>query len=140
MRTWTRVGSVVVATGALLAAGPGAALAHECFVANRSAQGNASVSAHSAAWTTITPEFLFSVIIPLPTGAAACAVAAWNANPDLPPYVVVGAKQAVGQDGVIAANNPNFATGKASDGQGIEHAEEAFDAAIGAILGQCLPH
>jgi hypothetical protein len=51
---------------------------------------------------------------------------------------VVGDKQAVGQDLVIAENNPNFATGKASDGQGIDHAEEAFDAAIGAILGQCL--
>jgi hypothetical protein len=138
MRTWTRAGAVVVATGALLMAGPGAALAHECFVANRSAQGNAAVSAHSAAWTTLTPEFLFSVIIGLDGEAFTCAVAAWNANPDLPPYIVVGDKQAVGQDGVIAENNPNFATGKASDGQGIDHGEEAFNAAIGAILGQCL--
>jgi hypothetical protein len=138
MRTWTRAGSVVVAAGALLMAGPGAALAHECFVANRSAQGNAAVSANSAAWTTITPEILFNEIIGLPPGPAACAVAAWNANPDLPPYIVVGDKQAVGQDGVIAENNPNFATGKASDGQGIDHGEEAFTPAIGAILGQCL--
>jgi hypothetical protein len=55
-----------------------------------------------------------------------------------------------GQDGVIAENNPaapgpccsagapNFATGKASDGKGIDHGEEAFNSAIGAILGQCL--
>jgi len=129
---------VVVATGALLMAGPGAALAHECFVANRSAQGNAAVSANSAAWTTITPEFLFSVIIPLQGDAFTCAVTAWNANPDLPPYVVVGGKQAVGQGGVIAENNPNFASGKASDGRGIDHAEEAYGPVIGAILGQCL--
>ena len=63
---------------------------------------------------------------------------AWNANPDLPPYFVVGAKQAVGQGGVIAENNPNFATGKTSDGKEIDHNEEAFIPAIGAILGQCL--
>ena len=89
-------------------------------------------------WTAITPEILFNEIIGLPSGPAACAVAAWNANPDLPPYIVVGAKQAVGQGGVIAENNPNFATGKASDGKGIDHGEEAFNPAIGAILGQCL--
>lgn len=139
MRTLIRSAAVAVATGVLLVAGPGSAWAHECFVANRSAQGNAAVSEHSKAWTTITPEFLFSVIIPLPPANAACAVAAWNANDDLPPYVVVGGKQAVGQDGVIASNNPNFATSKANDGAGIDHAEQAFGPAIGAILGQCAP-
>ena len=34
---------MVVATGALLMAGPGAALAHECFVANRVFDGAARV-------------------------------------------------------------------------------------------------
>ena len=121
MRTWTRAGAVVIATGALLMAGPGAALAHECFVANRSAQGNAAVSAHSAAWITITPEILFNEIIGLPPDAAACAVAAWNANPDLPPYIVVGGKQAVGQDGVIAENNPNMDTTLGGNNKGIDH-------------------
>jgi hypothetical protein len=139
MRTLIRSAAVAAATGVLLLVGPGSAWAHECFVANRSVQGNAAVSEHSAAWQTITPEFLFSVIIPLPPTAQECAVAAWNANADLPPYVVVGGKQALGQGYVIAENNPNFASGKANDGKGIDHAEEAFDSAIGAILGQCLP-
>jgi hypothetical protein len=66
-------------------------------------------------------------------------VNAWKADPSLPATIVVGGKQAVGQGGVIAENNPNFATGKGSDGKGIDHAEDVFGPAVGAILAQCLP-
>jgi hypothetical protein len=131
--------SVAGLAGAIVAAGPaGAALAHECFVANRSAQGDAAVSEHSAAWVTITPEVLFTEIIPLPAPVAACAIAAWKADAALPDYIVVGGKQAVGQDGVIAENNPNFtAKGLASDGRGIDHAEDVYGAAVEAIIAGC---
>lgn len=139
MRGVTRTAAVVAATGGLLMAGPGAALAHECFVANRSAQGNAAVSAHSAAWFTITPEVLFGEIIGLEGAPYDCAVAAWKADSSLPAYVVVGGKQAKGQDYVIAESNPNFATGKASDGKGIDHAEDVYGPAVGAIVASCLP-
>jgi hypothetical protein len=49
----------LVATTGLLAAGAGAASAHECFIANRSAQGNAGAS-HSANWYTLQMSDLFA--------------------------------------------------------------------------------
>lgn len=137
MRVVGRALLVAGTAGAVLMAGSGSAWAHECFVANRSAQGNASVSAHSAAWFTITPEVLFGEIFGLTGSDFTCAVSAWKANPDLPAYLVVGGKQAVGQGGVIAENNPNMATGLASDGKGIDHAEDVFTPAIMAIFAQC---
>jgi len=48
-----------VTTVGLLATGVGAASAHECFIANRSAQGNAGAS-HSANWYTLQMSDLFS--------------------------------------------------------------------------------
>lgn len=46
-------------TAGLLATGTGVASAHECFVANRSAQGNAG-AAHSANWYTLELAELYS--------------------------------------------------------------------------------
>ncbi len=99
----------------------GTAGAHECFVANRSAQGNAAVAAHSAAWEEVSLDTVLTVFIGVPQGVADCVVA--NADTyGLPTSFVFGGKQAVGQGGVIAENNPNFtAKGLASDGQGIDH-------------------
>ena len=112
------------------------AFAHECFIANRSAQGNAAVSANSKAWLTITPEIIFGEFVGLTGDQLTCAVDAWNADPSLPPYVVVGGKQAQGSGGVIMDNNPNLAA-KATDGKGVDHAAEVYDPAIGAIVGAC---
>lgn len=49
----------LVTTTGLLTAGVGAASAHECFIANRSAQGNAGAS-HSANWYTLQMSDLFA--------------------------------------------------------------------------------
>jgi hypothetical protein len=136
-RRVARMMAIAAPAVAIVTASSGIAWAHECFVANRSSQGNAAVAAHSAAWTTVTPEMIFGDFIGLQGDAYTCAVAAWKSNPDLPSYLVVGGKQAVGQGGVIAENNPNFATGKASDGSGIDHAEDVFGPAIGQILAAC---
>ena len=122
---------------AVLLAASGSAWAHECFVANRSAQGNAAVSQHSGAWLTITPEIIFGEFVGLTGDPLTCAIDAWKANPDLPAYIVVGGKQAQGQGGVIAESNPNMATGKAWDGKGIDHAEDVFGPTIGQIVGEC---
>lgn len=46
-------------TVGLLATGIGAASAHECYIANRSAQGNAGAS-HSANWYTLQMSDLFA--------------------------------------------------------------------------------
>ena len=49
----------LVATTGLLASGVASASAHECYIANRSAAGNAGAS-HSANWYTLTMKDLFS--------------------------------------------------------------------------------
>ena len=53
-----RTAATLALTTALVAAGAGAASAHECYVANRSAQGDAGAS-HSQNWYTLTLDELF---------------------------------------------------------------------------------
>ena len=53
-----RTAATLALTTALIAAGAGAASAHECYIANRSAQGNAGAS-HSANWYTLQLEELY---------------------------------------------------------------------------------
>jgi hypothetical protein len=129
---------VAVAGGAAvvaLLAGPAAA--HECFVANRSAQGDAAVGAHSAAWEEVSLDTVLTVFIGLPQPVADCV----EANADaygIPSSFVFGNKQAVGQGNVIAERNPNFAAkGLGADGQGIDHGEDVYGDAIGAAIGAC---
>ena len=121
--------------GLVLLAGPAAA--HECFVANRSAQGNAAVGAHSAAWMEVSLDTILTEFIGVPQPVADCVEA--NAEQfGLPSTFVFGGKQAVGQDGVIAERNPNFsAKNLASDGKGIDHAEDVYGEAVGAAIGFC---
>ena len=127
-----------VAAGAvavLLVAGPAAA--HECFNASRSAQGNASVGAHSAAWQEVSLDTILTQFIGVPQPVADC-VEAHAADFGLPTSFVFGDKQAAGQGGVIAENNPNMtAKGLSSNGTGIDHAEDAYGPAIGAAIGSC---
>ena len=137
MRALNRLGMTVAATAAVLALGAGTALAHECFVANRSAQGNAAAGAHSAAWDAVSLHTVLTEFIGLPPELAACVE---EAAPEagIPSSFVFGGKQARGQDGVIASKNPNFeAMGLASNGKGIDHGEAVYGEAIGALIGQC---
>jgi hypothetical protein len=123
--------------GVILVLGSGSAWAHECFVASRSAQGNAAAGSHSAAWDVVSLDTVLTEFIGLPAGLAACVEELAPAA-GVPSSFVFGGKQAQGQGGVIAENNPNFAAkGLGSDGKGIDHGEEAFGPAIGALIGQC---
>ena len=53
-----RTAATLALATALVAAGAGAASAHECYIANRSAQGNAGAS-NSANWYTLQLEELY---------------------------------------------------------------------------------
>ena len=53
-----RTAATLALTTALVAAGAGAASAHECYIANRSSQGNAGAS-NSANWYTLQLEELY---------------------------------------------------------------------------------
>ena len=131
-----RVGGVTAAVAALFVSSAGSALAHECFVANRSAQGNASVAAHSTAWTSFTLDDVLRVFVGLTDEDLIACVKAAAPAAGVPDLFVVGGKQAVGTDGVIMEKNPNLES-KAADGKGIDHAEETFGPLIGALIGQC---
>ena len=126
----------VAATAAIFISSAGSAFAHECFVANRSDQGDAAVAAHSRAWTSFTLDDVLRVFIGITDEDVIACVKAGAPAAGVPDLFVVGDKQARGTDGVIMENNPNLAD-KATDGKGIDHAEEAYEAKIGALIGQC---
>ena len=133
-RSARRLVGTLAATAGLLVASAGAASAHECFVANRSAQGNAAVGAHSAAWQEVSLEFIVTAFLGQTPEVAACVVAA---APDagIPTSFVFGGKQAVGSEGVIMENNPNAE--RSSDGRGIDHAEEVYGEAVVRLIFDC---
>ena len=134
MRNVMRAASTVVAAIAVLGLGATAASAHECYVASRSAQGNASVAAHSAAWEEVSLDTILTQFIGLPQPVAACVES--NASTyGIPSSFVFGAKQSP-KTGVIAENNPN--TALFSNGKGIDHAEDAYGDALNAAIGACL--
>ncbi|HET7531048.1 MAG TPA: hypothetical protein VFJ98_08830 [Mycobacteriales bacterium] len=127
--------SAAAAAGVGLLAAP--ALAHECFVASRSAQGDAAVAAHSGAWEQVSLDTVLTQFLGLPAGLATC-VEANAAQFGIPDSFVFGNKQAQGQGGVIAENNPNMVAGDLGDnGTGIDHGEDAYGPAIGAAIGYC---
>ena len=135
-RTFMRAGLALATTGALVAVSAGAASAHECYVANRSDQGNASVAAHSAAWEEVSLNTIVTVFLGQTQEVADC-VEPLAAEAGIPSSFVFGNKQAVGQGNVIAENNPNMSDGLASDGQGIDHAEDVYGDAIVGLILQC---
>ena len=137
MNQFGRIGLMSASVAVISIAGVGSAWAHECFVANRSAQGNAAVGAHSAAWDEVSLHTVLTEFIGLPDDLAACVEAGAPAA-GVPSSFVFGGKQAQGQGGVIAENNPNFSLkGLASDGKGIDHGEEAYGPAIGGLIAEC---
>ena len=119
----------------VLAAGP--AFAHECFNASRSDQGNTAAAAHSKAWAPVSLHTILTVFIGVDADVAAC-VEEHADEFGIPSSFVFGDKQAQGQGGVIAENNPNMsAKGLSSNGKGIDHAEDAYGPALGAAIGFC---
>jgi hypothetical protein len=91
---------------------------------------------HSQAWETYTVQQVVTLFLGQSATVADC-VAAAAPGAGVPTSFVFGAKQAQGQGGVIAENNPNMsAKGLSSNGTGIDHAEDAYGGAIvGLIMG-----
>lgn len=133
MRRAITFAAATVATAVFGVFGAGPALAHECFVASRSTQGDASVAAHSSAWELVTLDTILTEFIGLPQPLADCV----EANADqfgIPDSFVFGGKQSH-KSGVIAESNPNEAL--LADGNGIDHAEDVYGESIGAAIGFC---
>ena len=104
----------------------GTAYAHECYIANRSAQGNAGAT-HSSRWITSSVEdFAHSPDFP-PGVDPDCFVNYWLSHGG-PESFTVRSDKTIGE----GSANPNLANGK-----GLEHIEDAFGGLLGEAAEAC---
>lgn len=140
MRPIHSIGRASLAAGLLTLALAGSALAHDCYNASASAQGALSKAENSQAWVlaadvreiiaTGGSGFFPVGSFPVLDACQQQAFLAQWATTGLPLVFTTAAKQAVGQEGVIAENNPNMATTLGGNGKGIDH----FDVTGGQIF------
>ena len=127
-----------VALAAVLALGSGAAAyAHECFIPNRSEQGNAKAGANSQAWyTLVVADAIQGDVGPegITQAQADCILREYTAT-GAPSSFTVHVKGATGQDGTLAAHNPNLAKG--GDGKGVDYIFAAYGEQIGGSYALC---
>ncbi|QNN53650.1 hypothetical protein [Nocardioides mesophilus] len=116
----------------LLATGP--ALAHECYIASRSWQGNLMSGTHSQAWYQVDLNEEFANDPSLTEADAQCLLTQRTAN-GVPLVFTIHVKGAVGQDGVLADNNPN--SWLMADGKGVDHFFDVYGEALGASFAAC---
>ena len=117
--------SVALAVAAVLAMSS-TAFAHECFIANRSAQGNANAT-HSSRWVTLTvADFVNSPGFP-PGVDPECFLDYWSSHGG-PDSVTIRSDKTIGE----GSANPNLGNGK-----GLDHLEDAFGPLLGAALAAC---
>jgi hypothetical protein len=113
---------------------PTAALAHECYNANRSEQGNAGAS-NSQRWLTIeTAEFFASAheflpVAPLTPAQVAQASAMAQAQGIPSTFTIFIGAKTIGE--AAAAYEKN---GKSADGKGIDHIFDAYGNQLVAIV------
>lgn len=132
MRSFMRAGAVVVSTGALLLAGSGAALAHECFNASRSDQGDAMAGTRSHAWFTLVvrdviAEEVGSGMYDEATGQ--CILEHYYAGGGPESFVIH-----VAGPHTLAENAP---TSNLTDGRGIDHLFDAYGELIVGSYAAC---
>jgi hypothetical protein len=124
MRKWPV--KLAAVTAAVVLGTTGTAYAHECFIANRSAQGNASAT-HSDRWITVTVEdFVNSPDFP-PGVDPDCFLDYWLSNGG-PESFTIRSDTTIGE----GSANPNL-----GDGKGVDHIEDAYGALLGAGLEAC---
>ncbi len=118
--------------------GVGSVAAHECYVVNRSAQGNAGAS-HSQRWFTLTLEQLFSEtegfgLPDLSAGQVDWAVATAKAQG-------IPSSFTIRTDKVIGEGTPAFGRlGHSSDGKGVDHFIDSYGNALIGIVFEALGH
>jgi len=122
--------------GTLLTAAAPTVLGHECYIANRSAAGDAG-ALHSGAWTRITLADVFSFVNQFVGGPALSpsqitwAVGAAVASGTPADGWVVRADKTIGE----GSANPNLANGK-----GVDHLADTYGAQLVGIYFAALGH
>ncbi len=126
----------LVLAGALLGATAPAALGHECFIANRSAQGDAG-AINSGRWAPLSLADVFGFINQIVGGPALTpGQIEWAVGEAVAQGLPAGG-WVIRMDKTIGegSNNPNLANGK-----GLDHLAGAFGPQIVAIYVAALGH
>jgi hypothetical protein len=119
-----RIATVLAGVAAGIALMGTAASAHECFIAGRSANGDANAT-NSDRWTVLTAADIATLA---PPGTdQACVVDFWLANGG-PESLTVRSNKIIGED----SSNPNLANVK-----GLDHAEDVFGGLLAAAVTAC---
>ena len=117
--------SVALAAAALLAM-TSTVFAHECFIANRSDQGN-EMATQSSRWVSVSvADFANSPGFP-PGVDPECFLEYWSGHGG-PATFTVRSDKTIGDH----SQNPNL-----GDGKGVDHIEAAFGPLLGAGLEAC---
>lgn len=120
-----RVGTVVAGAAAGVLLLGTAASAHECFIASRSANGDANAT-HSSRWITLTAEDIANFVAP-PGTDTTCFVAYWTSHGG-PESITIRSDKTIGEN----SNNPNL-----SNGKGLEHAADVYGGLLEAAVAAC---
>ena len=136
-RMLTNAGAGIALAAALALGSGAAAYAHECYNPSRSDQGDAKAGANSQAWFTLVVSDAIQGDADngfITQEEADCITAAYAAT-GAPASFTVKVKGAVGQNGVVAAHNPNLDL--ATNGKGIDHAFAAYGEQIFGSYAAC---
>jgi hypothetical protein len=131
-----RRSATVLAAGLLALTVAGTATAHECVIASRSDQGDASAAAHAKVWGTLTLTDVFA-FLPGEVGGPALTPAQlqWAldeaARQGLPSSWTIRNDKTIGE----GSQNPNLANGK-----GLDHLVDAVGEQIVGIYFAALGH
>lgn len=126
----------LILAGSLLGTAAPAVLGHECFIANRSAQGDAG-ALHSKNWTPLTLATIFGFINQFVGGTALTSdQIAWAVDEAAAEGLPVGG-WVVRSDMVIGegSSNPNLANGR-----GLDHLADAYGGQLIGIYFAALGH
>jgi hypothetical protein len=140
VRSITRASLLAVALALVLVT---SAFAHECYNASASAQGALSKAEHSQTWVLAVdvreliatggsgffPAGSFPILDACQQGVFLTAYA----QTGFPLVFTTAIKQAVGQGGVIAENNPNMDTTLGGNNKGIDHLGVTGNAIFAAL-------
>jgi hypothetical protein len=126
----------LVLASSLAAAGAPAALGHECYIANRSTQGDAG-ALNSSSWARITLADIFGFINVFVGGPALTpGQISWAVDTAVAQGLpadgwVVRADKVIGE----GSSNPNL-----TDGKGLDHLADAYGPQLVAIYFAALSH
>jgi hypothetical protein len=136
-RTLIRWGAGLALSGVAVVGTGAGAFAHECINSSRSDKGNTASGSHSQAWFTlhVTDAIAGDVESGLITAEEGeCVLEAYE-DTGAPMSFTIHVKGANGNDGTLAANNPN--EGLMANGKGIDTLFAAHGEAIIGSYAAC---